>query len=81
MIYACSVLQGYQATLGIFFLRLAFCIGILFVLPIPVDELKKFDIENPERLFAMQMIVHFICFVLGVARLYEHFIRRLEMLD
>ena len=69
MIHTCSVLQGYQASLGMFTLRIAFMIGILFVLPIPEDKLEAIDIVSSGSLYALQMAVHFLCALNMIVRL------------
>ena len=61
MIYTSSVLKGYQATLSLLPLRLAFLCAQFWVLPIPEDDLKVFDLEDPTQLWISQIFVHFCC--------------------
>ena len=44
MIFTSSVLKGYQASLSIGTLRLAFLLAQLWVLPIPEGQLKSYDL-------------------------------------
>ena len=70
MIYAKSVLKGYTASLGFFLVSAAFLIGTCTVKIPPEEELKVYSLENMDRLFGLQILVHILASVNSILRFY-----------
>jgi len=67
MIHTVSVLKGYNASLGFFFLNLAFFIGTFIAVEIPTDDqLAPFALTRKDMrvLYGLQQTVHFLATML-----------------
>lgn len=63
MIHTVSVIKGYTASLGFFFLNLAFFLGALIAVEIPSDkQLAPYGLSNQRmtNIYALQLTYHFL---------------------
>ena len=70
MIHTYSLLQGYTGAIGLLPIRIGMVLTMLFVLPIPVEELKYFNLSSMETLWGLQLGVHVAAGVISVLYLF-----------
>lgn len=81
MIHTYSLLQGYVGSLGLMPIRLGIAIGMLFVLPVPVEELKYFHLKDMQLLWNLQFAVHLIAALISILNLYfQHMMEAFELI-
>ena len=80
MIYTNSVLRGYTASLGYFFLSSAFFFGSWYMYAdIPSkEELETYNLRNIDSLFGLQMTVHLLSTILTILQNYLQLWKHLE---
>lgn len=81
MIHTYSLLQGYIGSLGLVPIRLGIAFAMLYVLPVPVEELKYFNLKDMQLLWNLQFAVHIIAALLSIMNLYmQHLWDQIELL-
>ena len=77
MIYTYSVLKGYEASLGLFAIRLAFLLSIWATgTTVPETEIKNtyhdLDVDDLERMRICQISVHILCTALSILSWFQY---------